>query len=361
VADAPAAPTIETMPTKAFFVDMLVRDIQLERAILDLVDNCIDGAKRLRSASPMKFNGLTAVIETSADQFTISDNCGGFDVATASQYAFRFGRPAGAGKTPYSIGQFGVGMKRALFKFGHWFRVTSATATERWSIEVDVSKWEEEPEWNFKFKSVDLHIRVPDEERGTTITVKQLRPEVAVKFGSSHFHRMVSETIRTHQRQFIAAGFGLTFNALSLTATDINLRDGEVSPSVEEFEDVRDGEKTVKVRIVAGAEDSNPTAAGWYVVCNGRVVLAADRSELTGWGHVAEQGKEIPKYHNQYARFRGVAYFDSEDAGRLPWNTTKDGTRIWSGARSIRRTASASCRGLGTTRCGFGTQRRVRR
>ena len=138
--DNPPAPKINTMPTKAFFVEMLVRDILLERAILDLVDNSVDGAKRLRPASPMNFDKLVVTIEMGANQFKISDNCGGFDINTATSYAFRFGRPAEADQTPYSIGQFGVGMKRALFKFGHWFSVKSATATERWAIEVDVSR-----------------------------------------------------------------------------------------------------------------------------------------------------------------------------------------------------------------------------
>jgi hypothetical protein len=31
----------------------------------------------------------------------------------------------------------------------------------------------------------------------------------------------------------------------------------------------------------------------------------------------------IPKYHNQYARFRGFVFFDCDDASLLPWNTTK--------------------------------------
>jgi hypothetical protein len=34
-------------PTKQFFVSMLTRDISLEDAILDLIDNCLDGALRI--------------------------------------------------------------------------------------------------------------------------------------------------------------------------------------------------------------------------------------------------------------------------------------------------------------------------
>ena len=37
----------QASPTKQFFVSMLTRDISLADAILDLVDNCLDGALRL--------------------------------------------------------------------------------------------------------------------------------------------------------------------------------------------------------------------------------------------------------------------------------------------------------------------------
>ncbi|MEL6260324.1 MAG: hypothetical protein AAFR12_04585 [Cyanobacteria bacterium J06626_6] len=39
--------SINAAPTKTFFVDMLTRDIDLKDAILDLLDNCIDGIQRV--------------------------------------------------------------------------------------------------------------------------------------------------------------------------------------------------------------------------------------------------------------------------------------------------------------------------
>lgn len=41
--------TINANPTKEFFVNMLVRDIQLKQAVIELIDNSIDGAKRIRN------------------------------------------------------------------------------------------------------------------------------------------------------------------------------------------------------------------------------------------------------------------------------------------------------------------------
>ena len=74
---------IDVMPTKEFFVDMLVRDIPLDRAIMDLVDNCIDGAKRLRGDGENAFSGLFIKIFISGKEFSIEDNCGGFSSDTA--------------------------------------------------------------------------------------------------------------------------------------------------------------------------------------------------------------------------------------------------------------------------------------
>ncbi|EMG7739050.1 TPA: ATPase, partial [Escherichia coli] len=39
-------PTADFSPSKRFFVSMLTRDIDLNDAILDLLDNCVDGALR---------------------------------------------------------------------------------------------------------------------------------------------------------------------------------------------------------------------------------------------------------------------------------------------------------------------------
>ena len=199
-------PHIDAMPTKAFFVDMLVRDIAPERAVLDLIDNCIDGARRLHPGDDPDFNGLFVRLSMDEDHFEIIDNCGGFDIETAQSYAFRFGRPTGAETTDYSIGQFGVGMKRALFKFGRYFEVHSTTESQKWSMKVDVDRWEKEEAWIFDFDDIDYNYDLREETQGTRIIVKKLRPETASRFSEIYFRRRLSEIIRSHQRRFSLPG-----------------------------------------------------------------------------------------------------------------------------------------------------------
>ena len=317
---------INAMPTKAFFVDMLVKDIPLERAVLDLVDNCIDGAKRLRPEEEPDFSGLSVTVRMNEQRFEIIDNCGGFDVETAQNYAFRFGRPTDARSTDYSIGQFGVGMKRALFKFGRYFEVHSATKNQKWSMTVNVTDWEDSADWVFDFDEISEDLDLPVEECGTRIVVEQLRPEVATQFSQSYFHRHLSEMLRSHQRQFLAWGLTIDYDGVHLTNTDLRVRTGgHFSPAIEEVTFDEDSISPITVRIIVGLSESVPSEAGWYIVCNGRVVLGADRSEKTGWDSISERKDGIPKYHNQYARFRGVVFFNCRSSSNLPWNTTKTG------------------------------------
>jgi len=65
---------------------MIVRDIELVDAVADLVDNCVDGARRLRPNGSYK--KLYAALEVSNLEFRIEDNCGGITADVARNYAF---------------------------------------------------------------------------------------------------------------------------------------------------------------------------------------------------------------------------------------------------------------------------------
>src|SRR5262245_14324304 len=111
-------------PTKEFFVRMLTRDITVDDCILDLIDNSVDGAWRSEGSRPMGLSDESDLskyvirILAQRERFTISDNCGGMTLDDAINHAFSFGRPADQEVDEYSIGVYGIGMKRAVFKLG---------------------------------------------------------------------------------------------------------------------------------------------------------------------------------------------------------------------------------------------------
>jgi hypothetical protein len=51
--------------------------------------------------------------------------------------------------------------------------------------------------------------------------------------------------------------------------------------------------------------------------------VGPDQTIVTGWGEADEYA--VSRYHNRFARFRGYAFFESDDASKLPWTTTKTG------------------------------------
>jgi len=312
---------IDASPTKDFFISMLIKDIGTTRAIIDLVDNCVDGARRLRPSG--NYQGLRIAIEATKNNFQVSDNCGGIPVELARNYAFRFGRPADMESTPHSVGQFGVGMKRALFKLGGKFRIESITRTSRFVVEEDVEEWKQSDKWEFKFRELETNrTRIPLSGTGTKIKVWNLHRTISESFSLESFQTRLATELSEAHIQTTAEGLKIDLNGLALGHQDlILLQSQRMKPAHKHL--ILNGDGRVDVHLYAGVADSDPSAAGWYVFCNGRLVLSADQSGVTGWGETREE--TVPKYHNQFARFRGYALFDSKDTSLIPWNTTKTG------------------------------------
>lgn len=307
----------EGEPTKGFFIDMLTRDILLSDAIFDLVDNSIDGARKLRGNGDL--NGLKIEINLTKDKFSIADNCGGFSIETARKYAFRFGRPEEFKKeNNYSIGRFGIGMKRALFKIGSSFSVQSKCEKDLFEVQADLKKWITTSKWGF---DINEEIEGNFEEDGTKITISCLHPSVAQDLSSEITINKLKDTLEKTYYAIIEKNMLIKLNGRPLEPEFIELFDNEViTPVVEIFK-----EDNFSGKIVAGLSYGNPTKAGWYIFCNDRLVVDADKSSLTGWGGKDDSTGHGLVFHNTFAMFRGLVYLEADDPFDLPLTTTKSG------------------------------------
>ncbi len=72
---------------------------------------------------------------------------------------------------------------------------------------------------------------------------------------------------------------------------------------------------------VAKGDTFRDRNSGWFIFCNGRAVLAADKSPRTGWG----AGGALPIFQPKHRPFLGTVFFVSADPEALPWTTTKAG------------------------------------
>ncbi len=336
--------TVEAGAEKRFFIEMLTKDIELLPAIVDLVDNSVDGARALHPDGDL--SGQWVKIEFGDDSFTISDNSGGIAVDIARHYAFRFGRSKDFTGVKRSVGQFGVGMKRAIFKIGRAFAVTSAHSGEtgtgdgsRFELNVDVEQWAVQDEWTFQFESVEEDVALAaDEEAGTVISVTRLHSSVQDDLSDPAIVQALRTELRVRHQESIQSGLTLYLNSdKPLVASRPSLQASDViQPVFKEFTVPGADGGNVDVKLYAGTvappkRDKNadpedegqaenfqdPGDAGWYLFCNDRLLLVADRTPLTGWGNPAAA------YHPQYRSFRGFVYLSADDASLLPWNTTK--------------------------------------
>lgn len=325
---------INGSPTKRFFIEILTRDISVSAAILDLVDNAVDSAATLKHRGD--FSDIEIRITANSQEFSIADNAAGIGVENAKNYVFRMGRPHDVQPSDSSIGQFGVGMKRALFKLGRAFEVESHTVDDRFTVNVDVSEWmKDDSSWYFP---IDEQIAT-DRSTGTKITVRRLHSQIKDAFNDESFINEIIDDIRSRHRLAMGNGLNLYVNEQLVKPADSAVAfSDEVKPAIRTFTINSDDGAQLEVEIVAGIapkhasgvdEDAEPESqsqpasdAGWLVFGNGRLLLANDKTKITGWG---TGRNNLPQYHNQYARFRGFVYMRARDSSAIPWNTMKTG------------------------------------
>jgi hypothetical protein len=315
---------VHAEPSKAFFIDMLTRDIGVTDCILDLVDNAVDKAVELTGLDVMSIlkDGRANIrlrdraidINFSADRFAISDTCGGIAIEEARERVFLFGNPDEHGADA-GLSVYGIGMKRAFFKLGRNVKMISTFDSQHFELSIDVDKWKKTPVWEFQFSAVDPHHRSKTKTRGTDIEVTHLRLPIRERLNQKTFETELRSRISRTYALFIRAGLKVRVNGRLVEASLPELATRGLTPARRSFET-----SGVTILIIAGltpSEDSTPQ--GWYIFCNGRMVLAADKTTVTGWGD------DYPQWHSKYNHFVGFVYFRASDVRKLPWRTTKEG------------------------------------
>lgn len=187
-------------------------------------------------------------------------------------------------------------------------------------VQIDASPTQKQ-DWHFQFKELDENLAdVPEEKRETIITVTNLHENVSNEFKLDHFKTRLYLELETAHAINLDKGLVITLNAIPLKVHPFSLLHSEqLQPAFKEI--TYNG--PVRVKIFAGIAERDLSRGGWYIFCNGRMLLETDQTKITGWGE--GNGSMIPKYHADFAYFRGYVFFDSDDAGLLPWTTTKTG------------------------------------
>lgn len=328
-------------PTKRFFVSMLTRDIDLDDAVLDLIDNSVDGAMRLtakarRATKP--YEGYWARLDLTKNGFTIEDNCGGIPDSRIDA-AFRLGRPeTQLDQDIPTIGMYGIGMKRSLFKIGLEATVESSspdgirevTYDKEW---LDYTAADADTNWD-----LDIARRKAKKKHGVTIVIPELRPDVARQFGNAAYLEDLKRKIGKHFGYLILRGFEIKVNGETVKPNTLRLYCARTKKDVLNPFDYIAEMGGVRIRVTVGffrsvprpeeiedEEEASRTRdeAGISVICNDRVILDNDTTFRTGWGT-----RGVPKFHNQFMAIGGLISFLSNNADALPVSTTKTGIEM---------------------------------
>ncbi len=247
----------DAMPTKEFFVRMITRDISLEDCILDLIDNCLDGARRQIAVQDddgsvvENYEGFRADLHIGQEKFSIKDNCGGIGIDNAIDYAFHFGRrPDAPDDGDHAIGLYGIGMKRAILKIGTGITIHSSTRDEAFICTIDVEDWLSHDDWEF-----DMYDAEKLTGTGTEILISKINKGIADEFGDNTFINTLARIVSRDYALFLDKGFTISINGRDLEGYGYAVKESDEFKSYRVSYD--DGD--VRVEIIAGMAAAPPS------------------------------------------------------------------------------------------------------
>jgi len=337
----------DASPEKRLFISLLTRDITLVAALLDLIDNSINASlepysSQLRSADDyLSVFGSEDIkpqvkiwLNIGPDKVEIKDSAGGITAKTAAESVVKFGRGTEDGHERDRLSVYGIGLKRAIFKLGNKIVMRSEHVEGGFDLKLDVAKWASDTAQPWTF---NISPRPPANPKdcGTSIIVSELYPDIERRLGDGVFEGQLSDSISRTYAYYMAKFVDIFVNTEAVAGVSIEVGDNHTSENFK-FE-------KVTCAITAGigvplAGAYRDKSSGWFVFCNGRAVISADKTALTGWG-----GSGLPIFQPKHRPFLGTVFFVSEDPEELPWTTTKSGinedSALWQTAKRHMTTA----------------------
>lgn len=331
----------DASPEKRLFISLITRDISLIDAFLDVIDNSINAAleplaDQLKTADDYQQvlgesrskPKVTISITFNRTSILVTDNASGISSNAAKDDVFRFGPREHSGEVSDRLSVYGIGLKRAMFKFGDRIQIISDHQDGGFELDLNVPRWErlQQQRWTF-----EITPRSPTKkDRGTQIEVTKLHDDVVSRLQDGLFERQLIDRVARTYSFFIGRIVNIEINGNQIAKESFEIGSNYSS---DKFKAGR-----VSCNITAGIaltehggtyKDRN---SGWFIFCNGRAVLSADKSTLTGWG-----GGGLPIFQPKHRPFLGTVFFVSADPEALPWTTTKSSVNeessVWQQAR----------------------------
>jgi hypothetical protein len=190
-------------PQKRLFIELITKDITLEDAILDMIDNAINNVlvrekvnlvesfdEFIAASEPSpKFSHYRIAIRIDSTHFIIEDNCGGIPYDAAKNTVFQFGRSTSVDAPVDTLSVYGIGLKRALFKIGDSISLKSRH-DRPFEVKFRASEWRDQRtgsmEADWKLPLVEIPPSALKEE-GTVVEIGALTDETVERIRLPNF------------------------------------------------------------------------------------------------------------------------------------------------------------------------------
>lgn len=290
----------------------IARDLDLTRSVLELIDNSIDAWKTNNT-------GIKLVIDIHVSKkdskLIFKDNAGGVSMSSLSQL-FTLGETGRAARED-SIGEFGVGLKRALFSLSKDFTIDARYPEEKgFHCPVNVSKYLADDEWELVCVS-----GATAPEGSTIIEFTDLNFEVSDKV-EHELRKAIAETYvdtLINNGEIFVNSTAVSFNKFNQW-TKFDGDHAEFSPKRVEMKIDVQGEK-IGVDITVGLMETFHQTGdyGFYIYCNDRLAIRDGKDTQLGFNDY-----EFSYPHARFARFRCEVRINGR-RDLMPWNSTKSG------------------------------------
>ena len=319
-----------------YLISGITKDVTTLECIYDLVDNSIDAARNDLLAKrgtkfdhyglPASYSGYEIRISFSSSLFVISDNCSGMSEENLTSRSFITGARS---NHPFGIGTFGVGLNRAVFRLGK----STSLSTDNGDSYLTLSFTEDDIR-NGKGKGIFANASKSKGKKFYRVQISDFQPGIVQEFSSKSWQDSMCRGVRERYGLFVKKGLKIFIDDVPIPAFDKGIGESVFFPPLLERKDLAEGvqffleagfHEKYDVTPGAGPSGKNKNLAedyGWYVVCNDRIILVADRSKLTGW----------KQWHPEYNGFVGWVYYVSKNPDSLPWDSKKTGINTHSAA-----------------------------
>jgi hypothetical protein len=182
-------------------------------------------------------------------------------------------------------------------------------------LDLNVAEWAKDVKvpWTFK---ITPRPPVSRKKCGTSIVVTELYEDVSRRIGDGIFEGQLRDTIAKTYAYYSAKFVTIQVDDRPVEGTSIEIGGNHTSENLK-YDDV-----TCAITAGIGKAEGGQfrdKSSGWFVFCNGRAVISADKGPLTGWG----MGSGLPIFQPKHRPFLGTVFFVSKNAEHLPWTTTK--------------------------------------